>query len=148
LRDGWKQRRKFRRPPDANPMRLQALRINFSFIPPLVVAALPKCPICLGALLGAFGFGAFIQASWLMPLMLVFLGVTLVTLAFRAGRRRGLKPFYLGVAASLIILSGKFYLDNAALVYGGAILLVAASVWNSIPKAKRKDAIDSAQCHC
>jgi hypothetical protein len=129
-------------------MRLQALRINFSLVPPLVVAALPKCPVCLAALLSALGVGAFIRASWLMPIMLGFLGVMLVTLAFRARRRRGLKPFYLGFAASLIILSGKFYFDNAASLYAGAILLIAASVWNSIPQAKKKDAGDAAQCQC
>ncbi len=45
-------------------------------------------------------------------------------------------PFWLGVAASLFIVIGKFIFAIQVLFYGGVVLLIIASLWNSWPKKK------------
>ncbi len=46
------------------------------------------------------------------------------SLAFRASRRRGLQPFWLGLWAAVLVPGGKFYLESAVATYVGVILLV------------------------
>jgi hypothetical protein len=70
--------------------------------------------------------------------------VSVCFLAYRAKRRRGYKPFWTGVAASIFILAGKFIFDLPLLFYGGVTLLIAASLWNSWPrKVLRKTTLES-----
>lgn len=110
-----------------------------SLLPAVGAAALPKltCPACWPAytgLLGALGLGFVDYTPWLLPLTLAFLGVTLVTLAWRAGTRRGYAPLALGVIASVVLVVGKFAFDSETALWGGISLLVAASLWNSWPR--------------
>ncbi len=116
--------------------RLRHWRSNFALVPALGVAALPKCPICLMALLSSIGLGGLIEARWLLPLMFTLLGAAVGMLAFRARSRRGLGPFYVGLFAAFILLLSKFYLDHRPSMYVGAALLIGASVWNSLPKGE------------
>jgi len=60
--------------------------------------------------------------------------ISVCFLAYRAKRRRGYKPFWAGVAASIFILAEKFIFDRPLLFYGGVTLLIAASLWNSWPR--------------
>ena len=62
-----------------------------------------------------------------------FLIVAVSALAFRARQRRGYGPAIAGLAASIFILFGKFYLESPATIYAALGVLVAASVWNSWP---------------
>jgi hypothetical protein len=108
-------------------------------LPAIGVAALPKltCPACWPAyagLMSALGFGFIDYTPYLMPLMLGFLAVTLATLAWRAGARRGYGPLWLGLASSGIVLTGKFVFDSEGAIWAGIALLVAASLWNSWPR--------------
>lgn len=94
------------------------------------------CPACWPAyagLLSAVGLGFLISTKYLLVLTIAFLLITSFALGFRASRRRGYGPFYLGLLAAAVILSGKFYFDAEAATYAGVGLLVAASVWNSWP---------------
>jgi hypothetical protein len=79
------------------------------------------------------GLGSVVNVKWLLPVMLAFLIVAVWMLAFRARRRRGYSPFALGLAAALIILAGKFYFNDNAILYTGMVLLITASVWNTWP---------------
>ncbi|HEX7317614.1 MAG TPA: hypothetical protein VF297_27175 [Pyrinomonadaceae bacterium] len=107
---------------------------NFAAAVAVAVAALPKCPLCLMALLGSVGLGGVVGVGWLRPLTSVLLLLSVGALAFRARRRRGLGPFYLGsVAAALILLGGLAY-GRGPHVYLGAGMLLGASAWNSLPK--------------
>jgi len=56
------------------------------------------------------------------------------SLAFQAVRRRGLTPFWAGVVATALILSGKFNLEVAPVAYVGVGMLILASVWNTWPR--------------
>ena len=48
--------------------------------------------------------------------------------------RQGYGPFLLGVAASAVVLVGKFVIDVQPVIYAGAGFLIVASVWNSAPR--------------
>ena len=64
----------------------------------------------------------------------VCLFVAVGTLAFRARRRRGFGPFFVGLAASTIVLAGKFGFESDPAMYARLGLLVAASIWNTWPR--------------
>lgn len=120
--------------------------LNVTLLPALLVAALPKCPLCLVAyagVLGTLGLDPFLYRTWLMPVTLVFSAATLAVLAFRAPCRRGYRPFVVGSVAVALIVAGKFVFDNTPLLVAGMALLLAASVWNAWPKKEK-----AAYCHC
>lgn len=112
--------------------------------PAVGVSLLPKlaCPACWPAyagLLSSFGLGFLIKTSVLLPLTGAFLGTAVGALAFRARRRRGFGPFGLGLVAAVVVLAGKFMLESDWAMYGGLLILVAASLWNSWPTARQAD---------
>lgn len=111
---------------------------SLAVLPGVGVSLLPKlmCPMCWPAYAGivsALGLGFLISTRYLLPLTAAFLAVTAVALGFRASRRHGYGPLWLGLVAAAVILSGKFYFDAAQATYAGVTLLIAASVWNSWP---------------
>ena len=113
-------------------------RRTAAVIPGIGVSLMPKliCPLCWPAyagLLSAAGLGFLINARNLLVVTALFLVVAVAALAFRAWQRRGYGPTIVGLAASVGILAGKFYLESAAAMYAALSLLVAASIWNSWP---------------
>jgi hypothetical protein len=114
--------------------------INLALLPALGVALLPKltCPACWPAyagLLSSLGLGFIDYSPYLLPAMLVFIGVALIALGFRARQRRGYGPLLLGVLAGVPLLASKFYFDSDALMWASLSLLIAASVWNTWPRS-------------
>lgn len=110
-----------------------------SALPAIGVALLPKltCAACwpaYTALLGAMGINFVDYTPWLLPIMAALLGLTLVSIAWRAGRCRGFGPFWLGLGASIAILAGKVGNDSDMVVYTGTAVLFAAAVWNVWPR--------------
>jgi hypothetical protein len=108
-------------------------------LPGIGISLLPKliCPMCWPAyagLVSALGLGFLISTKYLLPLTVAFLGITAAALGFRASRRHGYGPLWLGLIAAVVILIGKFNFDAAPAAYAGVGLLVAASVWNSWPR--------------
>jgi hypothetical protein len=111
----------------------------FSALPAIGVALLPKltCAACwpaYAALLGAMGVNFVDYTPWLLPFTATLLGLTLLTLAWRASRRRGLGPFWLGACAALAILTGKFGFESDTAAYSGAAVLLVAAGWNVWPR--------------
>jgi hypothetical protein len=68
-----------------------------------------------------------INSHNLLIVSALFLLAAVAALAFRAQQRRGYGPTVVGLAASLAILSGKFYLESAATMYAALGILIAAS---------------------
>jgi len=102
-------------------------------VPGVGVSLLPKliCPLCWPAyagLLSTVGLGFLISTAYLFPITAALLALAIGSLAFRASRRHGLGPVWVGVAAGVSILAGKFYFESAFTTYSGAGLLVLASV--------------------
>ncbi|HEX9274808.1 MAG TPA: hypothetical protein VGA51_00205 [Casimicrobiaceae bacterium] len=120
----------------------QPIKRTLPSLPVIGVALLPKltCAACwpaYTALLASFGVGFLDYTPYLLPLMAIGLTLTLILLVYRASTRRGYAPFALGAAAGGVILIGKFLLDSDLALYGGASLLVAASLWNAWPMRRR-----------
>jgi hypothetical protein len=108
-------------------------------VPGIGVALLPKlaCPLCwplYAGIVSSLGMGFLISTAYLLPITIAFLIATVFVLAFRAKQRRGFGPLLLGIAASAAVLIGKFGLESNPATYSGIALLVAASVWNALPR--------------
>jgi len=115
------------------------LKSNSAILPTIGVALLPKltCPACWPAyagLLSSLGIGFVDYTPYLLPFTLAFLAISLGTLGFKASSRRGYGPLFLGLAASAILITGKFGYNNDVAMYSGLGLLVAASLWNTWPR--------------
>lgn len=114
-------------------------RSSLAMVPGIGVAFLPKvaCPACWPAYAGvltSLGLGFLMDTKWLLPLTAVFLAVAVGALGFRARRRRGFGPFFVGLAAAIIVLAGKFGFESDPAMYAGLGVLVAASIWNTWPR--------------
>jgi hypothetical protein len=112
---------------------------SFAVLPGIGVSLIPKlvCPMCWPAyagLLSALGLGFLISTKYLLPVTFVFLAMTVFAFGFRASRRHGYGPLWLGLVAAAVILVGKFYFDVVPATYAGVGLLIAASLWNSWPR--------------
>jgi mercuric ion transport protein len=124
---------------DRGPGQSGRWRSFLAVLPGAGIASLPKlaCPACWPAYAGlasSLGLGFLLETTYLFPLTLLFLGIAVAALGFRANRRRGRGPLRVGLLASAIVLVGKFVFDSDALVYGGIAALVAASLWNGWPR--------------
>ncbi len=110
-----------------------------SVIPAVAASLLPAglCPVCWTAytgLLSSLGCSFLLKTEVLLPLVVVCLLVSLVSLAYKAKQNRGYNPFILGLLGSIVILGGKFVLGSDASMYIGIGILVVASIWNSWPR--------------
>jgi len=110
-------------------------------LPAVGAAALPKltCPVCwpaYTALLSSMGVGFINYTPYLFPLTASFLVLSLIALGWRAQRRRGYGPLFVGLAASALLLIGKFAFESDAAMYTGIGFLVAASFWNAWPRTR------------
>ncbi len=108
-------------------------------LPGIVVSALPfdGCPACwpvYAGVLSALGLGFLLSREYLLPVTVLFLAVTLLSLGRRAPTRRAYGPFLLGVLASALIVLGKFVIESDVAAYAGVALLVVSSVWNAWPR--------------
>ncbi len=104
-----------------------------------LIAASPvlTCPACwplYAGLLSAMGISFINYTAYIMPVTAVMLIVSLASLAWKAKNRRGYAPLIIGTVGSVELFMGKFYLENNIMFYSGALLLVAASIWNVWPK--------------
>ena len=109
-------------------------RSSLGTIPGIAVAFLPKlaCPACWPAYAGflsSIGLGFLVHDQYLLPLTAGFLVLALIALCYRAHTRRGYAPLTAGIAASALVLIGKFGFESDLAMYSGIGLLVAASVW-------------------
>jgi hypothetical protein len=107
-------------------------------LPGVGVALLPKltCPMCWPAyagLLSTVGLSFLLASRYLFGVTALFLVLSVGALGFRARERHGYSPAFIGLAASALVLFGKFYMESPATMHGALGLLVAASVWNSWP---------------
>lgn len=108
--------------------RWQAIAASF---PAVGVALLPKltCPLCFpayAAILSAIGLEFVDYTPYLLPLTATFLVVTLAVLAWQSRCTGNFYTLTLGIAASILVLAGKFYAESDWITNGGIVLLVAA----------------------
>ncbi len=106
----------------------------FSAVPSFVVAALAilGCPACwplLIGLLSSLGIGVASVAPYFKPLIGLFLILSLVPLLQNAVKLHRYGLVLTGAGAALIVIAGMVFVYEP-LLYGGAALLIYASIWN------------------
>jgi mercuric ion transport protein len=110
-------------------------RQSLAMLPGAFLALLPSatCPACLAAYAGvisALGLGFLLQDRVLVPLIAVFLAVGLASVAWSTRSHRRAGPLVATALGSAAVVLGRIVWSAPNLVYGGAALLVAASLWN------------------
>jgi mercuric ion transport protein len=103
-----------------------------------VLGAVFAALCCMGApiivgVLGAIGLSWLRQDAILWPLMFLSLAVALWGLARDRGRHGHGGPVVLAAAGAVALVAGVVFvhgLPARLLIYGGAIALVAATLWN------------------
>src|ERR1044072_2360401 len=118
------------------------------FICALLMAVLPKCPLCLMAyagVIGIFGIDPFLYRLWILPITAALAVFTLAVLFFQARRNSRYPAFCVSLLAIVSLLLGKFYLSSDPIFYAALFLLLASAVWVSIPKRALKE---NSRCLC
>lgn len=108
-------------------------------MPGIGAALLPavSCPACWPAyagLLSSLGLGFIDYSPWLLPVMAVFLGLSVAVLAWQGYRRHSYGPTVVGVIGAVLIVVNKVAPGPEWLLYGGIGLLIIASLWNAWPR--------------
>lgn len=94
---------------------------------------------CLGtpallSLLSAIGLGFLIHDAILLPLMVVFLALSVIGLSRSCARHRKPYPLALGILSAIGLLIGVLFLSQTALPYVSLAGLIGASGWDIVTK--------------
>ncbi len=116
--------------------RLFDFRLTAATLPAMILALLPKliCPFCwplYTGLLGLFGINFINYTPYLLPLLTLFLILTVSGLALGVRSTRQVGPLLLGSLSALLILGDKLLFETNFLIYGGLGMLIIAVVWHS-----------------
>ena len=82
------------------------------------------------------------NVKYLLPVTIFFLIVAVAILGYKAQRRRGYGPFWLGLLAAIAVITGKFWINLALVMYSGVFFLIIASLWNAWPSKQMKGGVD------
>lgn len=100
----------------------------------VLIAFFPKCPLCWAAYMSLFGFLGLSQLpymSWLLPVLLIFLGVYLIIL-YKKSPKNGYIPFQLSLAGAVLLLIGKLFFPlEKWIAVLGMIFIISSSLWLS-----------------
>lgn len=112
-------------------------------VPAAVLPLLPSatCPVCLAAyagVLSSVGLGFLLNDQVQRPLILVFLGITVVSVAWAATQYRRFSPFLLVLSGSVAIVAARILSNVPWVVYLGVGLLVTGAFWNLLLKRPRR----------
>lgn len=103
------------------------------------------CPLCIpafGAFLASVGLGFALKLEVLKGLLIFFLMTALLSLGWSFRIHRNGKIFVLGLAGAVMIYAGRYLWFNVLLMWGGAAILVGASLWNLAAKSKCQQCSD------
>ena len=92
---------------------------------------LPKCPLCVLALLQLAGIHSVFVAGLVSPVFLALAGIPAVLLAIQAVQLRSWTPFGMYVSGAALLILGRLYWGNAYASGGGVVLLAAAAIWTA-----------------
>lgn len=92
-------------------------------------ALMPKCPLCVVAIVSALGLELPRVAAWLTPLTILFLSLSLALTALVSRARRRWAPFAVAAIAAVVIIAGRVSIQSDNMVRAGAVTLIGASIW-------------------
>lgn len=110
-------------------------------VPAALLPLLPSspCPLCLAAYTSVFsslGLGFLVDDQAQSPLILLFLGITLLSTAWTTQKHHKVGQLLTVLTGSLIIIAARIIWRVSPLVYVGIGLIVAGALWNLALKIK------------
>jgi len=110
-------------------------------IPATVLPLLPSfsCPVCLAAyagVLSTLGLGFLLTDRVQRPIIVFFLVVTLVSVAWSARRHRRFGPVGCVFFGSLAVVAGRIVWASRPVLYAGVLCLVIGTFWNLFLKRR------------
>lgn len=108
---------------------------SVALIPGVLLSLAPSatCPACLAGyagLLSAVGLGVVLHERLLTPLIVLFLVVGIVSMAWSARAHRRPGPLLLTLVGSAAVVAGRLVWHIHFLLYTGVVLLIGASLFN------------------
>lgn len=107
----------------------------------LPLLPLSTCPACLAAyagVLSALGLGFVLEERVLAPMIVLFLILTVLGIARSTRSHRNKGPLLATVAGAALVVAFRLVWNEPIALYGGAALIVAASLWNLWLKRPRR----------
>lgn len=109
----------------------RAWKAAFIPLPAILLALLPKCPLCVGAYLTAFGLGGLqflARPAWTIPIAAILLLLNVWLIWRRARRTHNLLAIALSSTGAVMVWLGMLLAGGRAVAIAGALLIVAASI--------------------
>lgn len=108
---------------------------SLALVPGAVLPLLPSatCPLCLaayGGILSALGLGFLVNKRVLDPLIIVFLAVGILSMAFSMRSHRHSGPLLLAIIGTAAVVAGRLIWNVPTALYIGIGLFAGASIWN------------------
>jgi hypothetical protein len=101
----------------------------------IFIAFFPKCPVCWAvymSMFGSIGLAKLPYMSWLLPVLLGFMGIHLFML-YRKVAQRGYLPFMVSLTGAVLLLTGRFYFPfDKWILLTGMGLIISGSLLNSL----------------
>ena len=88
----------------------------------------------MAGLLSSIGLGFLLNIEYLLPITALFLMLAVGALLHGAKKRRGYRPFWLGLTGAMTIIVAKFLFHNEVAMYAGLAALAIASFWHAWPR--------------
>jgi mercuric ion transport protein len=102
----------------------------------VLIAFFPKCPVCWAvymSMFGSLGLAQLPYMGWLLPVLMVFLGIHLFMI-YKKSAPNNYLPFLLSLTGAIIILVGRFSLTNEKwLPILGMLLIISGSLFIRFP---------------
>lgn len=103
----------------------------------ILIAFFPKCPVCWAiymSMFGSLGLTRLPYVKWLLPVLIIFLGIHLFFL-YRRIKIAGRLPFFMSVAGAVVIIYSRMFFSLSQLpLIIGITCVIAGSLLNSFPK--------------
>lgn len=107
----------------------QTINFSVSIVIGLLLAVVPKCPLCWGLYLSACGAGAINLLSyqrWTAPLLALLLVFNVGAMFYHAHVHRAYGPFLITLLGALIITGGIILSSSEGTLLGISILLLGS----------------------
>ncbi|MBK9719501.1 MAG: SCO family protein [Saprospiraceae bacterium] len=102
---------------------------------PLVLAFFPKCPVCWGVYLSAFGITSLKSipySPWLIPWIIIAILINLIILLGRAKARNGLIPFWISLVGAILLIIPGYVFSIKLYSTLGILLIICGALLNSL----------------
>ncbi len=112
---------------------------ELAVVPAAILSLLPSasCPVCLAAyaaVLSSLGLGFLFKDEVQRPLIVLFLAISVASIAWAARSYRRSGPLLAVAAGTVAIVAGRIAGDFPWAVYAGIPCVIVAAAWNLILK--------------